>query len=94
MTGEDILEFIKKYRTVLNQMEETIPDNFPLWDVIEKFDREQNFVEELANRKARLSGQPTAPTPAEAPTTPAPSEESTPTPAAPEPAPSTPDSTP
>lgn len=52
-TGEDLLEFVKKYRDVLDQLDETLADDFPLWDVIEKFDREQYFVEELAERKRR-----------------------------------------
>jgi hypothetical protein len=47
------LEFIKGYRAILDQLEETIGEDFPLWDVIEKFDREQNFTEELAAHKAR-----------------------------------------
>jgi hypothetical protein len=36
-----------------DQLEETIDEDFPLWDVIEKFDREQNFTEELSAHKAR-----------------------------------------
>lgn len=79
MTGEDILEFVKKYRSVLEQLEESIPDDFPLWEIIEKFDREQDFVEELADRKASQAGE-TPPAEAEAPTE---------TPASPEDAPET-----
>jgi hypothetical protein len=51
--GEDILEFVKGYRAVLDQLEETIDEDFPLWEVIEKFDREQVFTEELAAHKER-----------------------------------------
>jgi hypothetical protein len=51
--GEDILEYIKKYREVLDQLDETIDEDFPLWDVIEKFDREQDFVEELKVHQER-----------------------------------------
>jgi hypothetical protein len=92
MTGEDLLEFIKEYRDVLDQMEEKIPDDFPLWDVIENFDREQDFVEEIAEHKRRKSGE-------SAPTSTEPEPATTPEPAAetPEPAaatPATPEPTP
>ena len=38
---------------MLDQLDETIGDDFPLWDVIEKFDREQDFTEELAEHRER-----------------------------------------
>jgi len=90
MTGEDLLDYIKKYRDVLIQLEETIPDDFPLWEVIEKFDREQDFTEEIATHKQRLSGQPATKTTPSTPEPPAPTPSAPePTPAAPEPAPAT-----
>jgi hypothetical protein len=52
-TGEDILEYVKGYRDVLDQFEETLGEDFPLWDVIERHDREQNFTEELAEHRKR-----------------------------------------
>jgi hypothetical protein len=54
-TGDDLIDYIKHYRNALAQSEETIPEDFPLWDVIEKFDREQNFTEELSQHKQRQS---------------------------------------
>ena len=57
-TGDDILEFVKKYRDVLDQLDERLDDDFPLWDVIEKFDREQEFTEEKAERRERLGLPP------------------------------------
>src|SRR4029079_10668664 len=45
-TGSDILDFVKRYRRVLDQYEERIGENFPLWDVIEKFDKESDFTDE------------------------------------------------
>ncbi len=54
-TGDDLIDYIKHYRNALAQNEETIPENFPLWDVIEKFDREQNFTDELSQHKKRQS---------------------------------------
>jgi hypothetical protein len=53
-TGDDLLEFVVKYRRVLDQLDERIPDDFPLWEVIEKFDKEMKFTEELAERRQRL----------------------------------------
>jgi hypothetical protein len=89
MTGEDIVDFITKYRDVLDQLDETIGEDFPLWDVIEKFDREQNFTEELTEhrQKQAAGGTPAAPEstapatqdPPEA-TPPATSEQPTPSP--------------
>ncbi|HEX5471869.1 MAG TPA: hypothetical protein VFW73_08275, partial [Lacipirellulaceae bacterium] len=49
--GGDILDFIKGYRRVLDQFDEHIPEDFPLWDVIEKFDRENDFTAELSAHK-------------------------------------------
>jgi hypothetical protein len=57
-TGDDILEFVKKYRDVLDQLDERLGDDFPLWEVIEKFDREQEFMEEKAERRERLGLPP------------------------------------
>jgi hypothetical protein len=62
-TGDDILEFVKKYREVLDQLDERLGDDFPLWDVIEKFDREQEFTEEKAERRERQGLPPEGTTP-------------------------------
>jgi hypothetical protein len=62
-TGDDILEFVKKYRDVLDQLDERLGDDFPLWDVIEEFDREQEFTEEKAERRERLGLPPENTTP-------------------------------
>jgi hypothetical protein len=67
MTGEDLLEYIKDYRNVLDQLEETIADDFPLWQVIEDFDRELEFTEEIAARKKRVEGGEPAEDPAATP---------------------------
>lgn len=64
-TGDDIVDYIKEYKETLEQLDETIPEDFPLWDVIEKFDREQELAEELAEHKKRQAG--TADKPADAP---------------------------
>jgi hypothetical protein len=53
-TGDDLLDFVLKYRKVLDQMDERIADDFPLWEVIEKFDREMEFTEEIKERRQRL----------------------------------------
>jgi hypothetical protein len=89
MTGEDILEFIKKYRDVLKQVEDRIGDDFPLWDVIEKFDREQDFTQELAERHRRQSGETTPASEAQPPASGAPAPTPA-TPATPDPAADTP----
>lgn len=73
-TGSDLLDFIKRYRTVLDQLDEKLGKDFPLWDVVEKFDRENEFPDELKEYRAR-QGRPLpedAPKKQEPPTKPAP----------------------
>ena len=66
-TGDDILVFVEDYRRVLDSLDETIPESFPLWDVIEKFDLEQKFQEELREHQRTVAaGQDSADTPDEA----------------------------
>ncbi|HEY3393680.1 MAG TPA: hypothetical protein VGK58_13300, partial [Lacipirellulaceae bacterium] len=57
-TGEDILDYVKQYRRVLDQLDERLDDGFPLWDVVEKFDVEQDFTEELQDRRQRQGQAP------------------------------------
>ena len=53
-----LVDYIKHYRDVLDQLDETLGEDFPLWDVIEKFDREQDFAEELkAHRRKNTAGE-------------------------------------
>jgi hypothetical protein len=69
-TGSDLLDFIKKYRRVLDQSEEKIGEDFPLWDVIEKFDRENDFPDEQREhriRQGRALPEDTAPKKTDAP---------------------------
>jgi hypothetical protein len=54
-TGDDLIDYIKQYRDVLDQLDETIGDDFPLWDVVEQFDKEQLFKEELERHKERAA---------------------------------------
>ena len=72
-TGEDLLDFVKGYRDVLDQLDERLDDDFPLWEVVEKFDSEQAFTEELKERNPQ---QP----PATAEPEPTPAEETQPAP--------------
>lgn len=60
-TGGDILDFVKGYRRVLDQFDERLGDDFPLWDVIEKFDRESEFTEDIAAHRKRKGLPPLAP---------------------------------
>ncbi|MCC7085886.1 MAG: hypothetical protein IT427_12865 [Pirellulales bacterium] len=99
-TGSDLIEFIKRYRSVLDQLDEKLPDSFPLWDVLEKFDRESDFATELKEhqeKQGKSTGTPATPEPTPAdnaakpeptPAEPAKSAEPAPTPenAAPKPA--------
>src|SRR3954453_23687643 len=60
-TGGDILDFVKGYRRVLDQFDERLGDDFPLWDVVEKFDRESEFTEDIAPHRKRKGLPPLAP---------------------------------
>jgi len=53
-TGDDLIDYIVKYRNVLDQLDETLTEDFPLWDVIERFDSEQKLKDELAAHQKRL----------------------------------------
>jgi hypothetical protein len=55
-TGEDILDYVKQYRKVLDQLDERLGDDFPLWEVIENFDVEQDFTDEIQERRQRQGG--------------------------------------
>lgn len=53
VSGDDILEVVEDYRRVLDQQDETLADDFPLWDALETFDIERKFAQELAEYKRR-----------------------------------------
>ena len=57
VTGDDILVFIIEYRRVLKAGDETIADDFPLWEVIENFDAEMDFEDELRDREQRMKSK-------------------------------------
>jgi hypothetical protein len=46
-TGTDLMDYIKQYREVLDQLDEPLSDSFPLWDIIEHFDADQDFRADL-----------------------------------------------
>ena len=57
-TGDDVMVYVIQYKKILDQLDEDFPDDFPLWDVVENFDVEQEMVQELADYKARTQGKP------------------------------------
>lgn len=65
-TGGDIVDFIKQYRNVLDQLDEKLGEDFPLWDVLEKFDREGDFPTELKEHH-KAQGHPDPEPPAKTP---------------------------
>ncbi len=52
-TGDDLILVMKGYRRVLDQLDESLDDDFPLWDIVEIFDTERVFEEELHEHKQR-----------------------------------------
>lgn len=53
-TADDLIDYIVQYRNVLDQMDEQLGEDFPLWDVVERFDNEQKLAEELSAHKQRI----------------------------------------
>ncbi|MGL4512005.1 MAG: hypothetical protein ACRCT8_02870 [Lacipirellulaceae bacterium] len=64
-TGDDVMVYVYEYGKVLDQLDEEIPADFPLWKIIEDFDSEQTFVEQLTARRATLGLNPDGTKPAE-----------------------------
>jgi hypothetical protein len=64
-TPDDVLYFVKDYREALNQLDESIPEDFPLWVLIEQFDTERDFAEELQEHLERQGKSPDGEVPAE-----------------------------
>jgi hypothetical protein len=60
-TGDDIVQFILQYRNVLDQMDEELGEEFPLWDVVERFDNEQKLQDELDKHLVRIGREPLTP---------------------------------
>lgn len=58
-TGDDLIDYFVRYRDVLDQLDESIDEDFPLWDVIERFDLEQKFQEELEAHRQRVEASET-----------------------------------
>jgi len=64
---------------VLDQMDEELAEEFPLWDIIERFDNEQKLSEELAAHQMRVAesqpaDKPAGDAPAEKPASEAPAQ--------------------
>ena len=53
--GDDLIDYAVQYRDVLDQLDEPFGEDFPLWDVIEKFDTEQKLQEELSAHQQRTA---------------------------------------
>lgn len=63
-TGDDLIQYILQYRNVLDQMDEELGEDFPLWDVIERFDNEQKLQDELNKHLQRVGRAPLTSAPA------------------------------
>lgn len=50
-TGDDVMVFVYEYNDVLEQLDEEITGDFPLWDIIESFDVDQVFSLQLRERE-------------------------------------------
>ncbi|MEM6655483.1 MAG: hypothetical protein AAF596_06755 [Planctomycetota bacterium] len=46
-TGDDLMVDILRYNTILEQLDERVPDDFPLWEIIENFDIDRELEGQL-----------------------------------------------
>lgn len=56
-TGDDVMEFIYEYNRVLEQLDEEVPEDFPLWEIIENFDSEGTFTLQVRERRQARAAQ-------------------------------------
>jgi hypothetical protein len=49
--GDHIIKSTKRYRDVLDQLTQTLGDDYPFWDILEKFDQDRIFAEDIARHK-------------------------------------------
>ncbi|TWT48538.1 hypothetical protein [Botrimarina hoheduenensis] len=77
-TGDDVMYMIYDYNRVLEQLDEEVPEDFPLWNIIENFDTEREFraqIEERRRARGELDESAAQAAPAEsASSAPAPSQ--------------------
>lgn len=62
-TGDDVMVYIYEYNNVLEQLDEELPDDFPLWEIIENFDTDQVFAMQIRERSQRQLDRQAAPQP-------------------------------
>ncbi|QDU89879.1 hypothetical protein Pla175_32750 [Pirellulimonas nuda] len=55
-TGDDVMQLILEYNKLLESNDQTLPDDFPLWQIVEDFDAEQDLAQQLAEHKQRTAG--------------------------------------
>jgi len=66
-TGDFMIDYFIRYRDVLDQLDEALDERFPLWDVLEQFDLEQKFKDELEQHRQRTGGGSDTSSPENAP---------------------------
>ena len=60
VTGDILMDIIKRYHQLLSELNEPFPEDFPLWDLLEQYDRESSFREEIELRESREESPPPA----------------------------------
>ncbi len=54
-TGDDVMQLILEYNKILEANDQTLPDDFPLWQIVENFDADQEMTTQLAQHKQRVA---------------------------------------
>ena len=64
-TGDDVMVFVYDYKKVLDQLDEPVSEDFPLWEIVEQFDVESRLAIELKEWQSKQPSATGAETPAE-----------------------------
>ena len=56
VTGDLLLDVIKEYKRLLSELDEPFPVDFPLWEIIERFDGDRLFADELEAHQLTTQG--------------------------------------
>jgi len=67
LTGDDLLDIIWYYRGILGELDEEFPVDFPLWEIMERHDLDQRFVDLVEMRDRTLKDNPAVPPVQESP---------------------------
>ncbi len=57
VTGDNLMDIVKRYHRLLSELNESFPEDFPLWDLLEQYDREGSFREEIESHRRAVGDE-------------------------------------